>query len=181
MHRSAKTRYSAIVFLLFIGLLLDQNVVVQACSVIRMSPPEELVAKADVIVRANAASYEKEPAEAGYSTGFPTSIVKFEVKETLKGKNIAVEPLLIFGYLNNDDDYNDHPSPYTFVRRNGRGGSCFASTYKKGADFLLFLARKESGELTPYWSALAPVNEQLRPVNDEWLRWVKNQLGALRK
>ncbi|CAF1349662.1 unnamed protein product [Didymodactylos carnosus] len=178
MHRSAKTRHSAIVFLLSIALLLDQNVVVQACSVIGISPPEELVAQANVIVRANAASYEKEPGEEWYTTGIPTSIVKFEVKETLKGKNITAEPLLIFGYLNNYDDYNDHSPPYTFVRPNGRAGSCFANTYRKGADFLLFLVREKSGELTPYWSALAPVNEQLRSVNDKWLQWVKKTVAS---
>ena len=157
-------------------LLLAQGLV-QACSIKRVPPPRELIEKADVIVRATADSYDKTP-EGGVPTGVYERTVKFKIIETLKGE--LAEPLLTYGYLTDEDDYNDHPVPYTFIRPDGRAGNCFARTYKKGADFLLFL-KKGKDKLTPYWSALAPINEQIRPTDDKWLHWVKKQLQATRK
>jgi hypothetical protein len=154
-------------------LLLAQGLA-QACSS-RVPTPEELVEQADVIVRATADSYDKAPEDNRWTTGLPKSTVKFKVIETLKGE--LTEPLLIYGYLTDKDDYNDHPVPFTFIRRGGRHGSCIANSYKEGADFLLFL-KKRDDKLTPYWSGLTPVNEQLRTSNDEWLRWVKEQLQS---
>jgi hypothetical protein len=71
------------------------------------------------------------------------------------------------------------PVPYMFVRPLGRRGSCFANTYKEGAQFLLFLKKK--GDLyTPNISALGPTNEQLHSDTDAWLLWVRNHLtGAI--
>ena len=154
-------------------LLLAKASSIQACQIIKSTPPEELVAQADVIVRATADSYDKAPEGNLRTTGLPESTVKFKIVETLKGK--VSEPLLIYGYLSDKDDYNDVPVPYTFIRRGGRAGSCIANSYKEGADFLLFL-KKRDGKLTPYWSALMPVNEQLRSSDDEWLLWIKKQL-----
>jgi hypothetical protein len=153
-------------------MLLLAHVSVQACRA-KPAPPKELVQQADVIVRVTADGYDKAPENDYWTTGLPESIVKFKVIETLKGK--LTEPLLIYGYLTDKDDYNELPVPYTFIRRDGRHGSCIANSYKKGADFLLFL-KKRDDKLTPYWSALAPVNEQIRASDDEWLRWVKEQL-----
>ncbi len=158
-------------------MLLLAQVSVQACRS-KVPTPEELVEKADVIVRATADSYDKAPEDNRWTTGLPKSTVKFKVTETLKGE--LTEPLLIYGYLTDEDDYNDHPVPYTFIRRGGRHGSCIANSYKEGAEFLLLL-KKGKDELTPYWKALAPVNEQLRTSDDEWLRWVKKQLQPTRK
>lgn len=156
-------------------MLLLAQVSVQACRS-KVSPPKELVEQADVIVRATADSYDKVPEDnLGITTGLPESTVKFKVIETLKGK--LTEPLLIYGYLTDKDDYNELLVPYTFIRRGGRHGSCIANSYKEGADFLLFL-KKRDDKLTPYWSALAPVNEQIRGSDDEWLRWVKEQLQS---
>lgn len=138
-------------------------------------PPEELVALADVIVRVTADSYDKAPEGDARTTGLPKSTVKFKIVETLKGE--ISEPLLIYGYLTDEDDYNENPVPYTFIRRGGRHGSCIANSYKHNADFLLFL-KKFDGKLTPYWGALKPVNEQLRSSDDEWLLWVKKQLHS---
>jgi hypothetical protein len=70
------------------------------------------------------------------------------------------------------------PVPYMFVRRLGRRGSCFANTYKEGAQFLLFLKKTKDG-YTSNISALGPTNEQLRSDNDEWLIWVRNHLKSL--
>ena len=154
-------------------LLLAKASPTQACQIIKSTPPEELVAQADVIVRATADSYDKAPEGNLRTKGLPESTVKFKIVEKLKGK--VSEPLLIYGYLSDKDDYNDVLVPYTFIRRGGRAGSCIANSYKEGADFLLFL-KKQDGKLTPYWSALMPVNEQLRSSDDEWLLWVKKQL-----
>jgi hypothetical protein len=152
-------------------LLLTTNSV-QACRAF-VPPPEILVQEADVIVRATADSYDKAPEGNIQTTGIPESTIKFKVAETLKGE--ISELILINGYLTDKDDYNDVSVPYRFVRKGGRSGSCFANSYKEGADFLLFL-KKRDGKLTVYWRALAPVNEQLRSNDDEWLLWVKNQL-----
>jgi hypothetical protein len=158
-------------------MLLLAHVSVQACRT-KPTPPAELVQQADVIVRATADSYDKAPESDLWTTGLPESTVKFKVIEKLKGE--LTEPLLIYGYLTDKDDYNELPVPYTFIRRGGRHGSCIASSYKEGADFLLFL-KKRDGKLTPYWRGLAPVNEQLRTSDDEWLRWVKEQLQSTPK
>jgi hypothetical protein len=160
----------------FVMLLLAQ-VSVQACQS-RVPTPEKLVEQADVIVRATADSYDKAPEGFLPRMGVAGTTVKFKVIETLKGE--LTEPLLIYGYLTDEDDYNELPIPYTFVRRGGRAGNCFADSYKKGADFLLFL-KKGKGKLMLYWKALAPVNEQIRPTDDEWLYWVKKQLLTTRK
>ena len=157
------------------AILLGIQDSVQACQILKATPPEELITLADVIVRATAESYEQAPEGDLRTTGLPKSTIKFKVVETLKGK--VTDPLLIFGYLSDKDDYNDKPAPFTFIRPGGRAGSCIANTYKKGADFLLFL-KLTDGKLTPYWSALMPVNEQLRSSDDAWLEWVKEQLKS---
>jgi hypothetical protein len=158
-------------------MLLLAQVTIQACQS-RVPKPEKLVEQADVIVRATAYSYDEAPEGYLLTMGVAGTIIKFKVIETLKGE--VAEPLLVYGYLTDEDDYNDHHVPYTFVRRGGRAGNCFAVSYKKGADFLLFL-KKGKGKFTPYWKALAPVNEQIRPNDDDWLLWVKEQLQSTRK
>jgi hypothetical protein len=105
--------------------------------------------------------------------------VKFKIIETLKGE--PIDPLLIYGYLTDEDDYNEMPVPYTFIRPGGRGGTCYADSYKKGADFLLFLKKGKNNKLMLYWKGLAPINEQIRPTDDEWLHWVKKQLQTTQK
>ncbi len=78
-------------------------------------------------------------------------------------------------YLSDRDDFNDHVPPYRFVRPNGRHGSCYANTYRLGAQFLLILKKKASGEFTVNWSGLGPVNAQLHSSSDPWLLWVREQ------
>jgi hypothetical protein len=89
--------------------------------------------------------------------------------------------LILPGYLMDRDDFNDHEAPYSFVRPNGRSGSCFANSYRSGAEFLLMLRKRPSGDYTVNWYALGPVNEQLRSESDPWLLWVREQAkgGAL--
>jgi hypothetical protein len=66
------------------------------------------------------------------------------------------------------------------VRPGGRRGSCFANSYRRDAQYLLFLKKPNRGDLTVNWAALAPVNEQLRSAEDPWLIWVRQQAGKLK-
>src|SRR5258706_3306704 len=101
------------------------------------------------------------------------------MEEVLRGKD-RPPGIALNGYLSDTDDFNDVPVPYTFVRPNGRSGSCFAFTYKQGAQFLLFLKKTETG-YTPNISPLGPNNEQLRSADDPWLKWVKEHLKETEK
>ncbi|MFL6546981.1 MAG: hypothetical protein ACJ8LM_17595, partial [Candidatus Udaeobacter sp.] len=56
------------------------------------------------------------------------------------------------GALVEDHSSNDQQAPYTFVRPSGRAGSCFAGSYREGAEYLLFLKKNNGGELTVYWA-----------------------------
>ena len=69
--------------------------------------------------------------------------IRFAVLEVLQGP--VIEELRIRGRLSPTDDYNAGPPPYTFVRREGRRGDCFASSYRDGGQFLLFLKRDDAG------------------------------------
>lgn len=148
----------------------------QTCSVMTKPTSTELIQQAYVIVRARAIDYEKASNDTYWTTDTPSSIIRFQVEEVIKGNRYIPNPLLINGYLNEYDDFNDHPSPYDFVRPNGRSGSCFANTYKQNANFLLFLNR----DYSPYWSPLSPVNEQLYPppIVDNWLQWVEREVQS---
>ena len=160
-----------------------------ACTRMLPMSADELFA-ADLIVRAKAVSYARPiPIEVEaygetdaeikfklWTTGVPETQVEFKVDEVLRGEKVP-ETILLNGYLSKADDYNDKKPPYSFVRKNGRSGSCFANTYKQGASFLLFLKRTDSG-YTPNISALGPVNEQLRGEDDEWLLWTRREVEA---
>ena len=137
--------------------------------------PRAIVREAEMIVRATAAEYVTPPADPRvHTTGVPDSVVRFKVVDVLKGQDVP-DQLTLNGYLSDKDDFNDVPMPYNFVRPNGRSGSCFANTYRQGADFLLLL--KRSGRsFTVNWSALAPVNEQLKSADDPWLTWVRGEV-----
>jgi len=142
-----------------------------------MSPvsAEEMLREADAILRAVAVEYARPPANPNNSTtGEPDSNVRFKVLEVLRGNDQRTE-LALPGYLSERDDFNDHQPPYTFVRPNGRAGSCFANTYRTGAQFLLFL-KNRSGAYTVDWYALGPVNEQLQSDRDPWLLWVREHI-----
>jgi hypothetical protein len=154
--------------------LLDFNFKAIACQRAAPFDPVVMIGKADVIVRAIAVKYLEPPAGDLRTTGQPESKIEFKVEETLKGKDVP-KILLINGYLSDKDDFNDVAVPYHFVRPGGRGGSCFANTYKTGGSFLLILRKTNSG-YTPYWDALMPTNEQLRSSEDPWLLWVTGQL-----
>ena len=79
------------------------------------------------------------------------------------------------GELTEENDPNDRPAPYDFVRPDGRSGNCYAFHYKRGAEYLL-LCRIRNGALTPHWASLGATNEQLFGPDDSWLAWVREQL-----
>ena len=147
----------------------------EPCTIVRPVAPDEIVRDADAIVRAVAVEYATPPSNPRmFTTGEPDSRVSFKILEVLKGA--AGGEIVLPGYLNDRDDYNDVPVPYTFVRPGGRSGSCFANTYRRHAEFLLMLKKHADGTYTVNWYALGPVNEQLRSVQDPWLLWVREEL-----
>lgn len=147
-----------------------------ACS--RFSPIsiDQMFFEADAIVRGTAVKYLRAPKPNSYPTAMPDATIEFRVEEVLSGRNVS-GTLVINGYLSDKDDFNDRPVPYDFVRPLGRAGMCYASEYKKGAGFLLFLRKGDSG-FTPYWNALAPTNEQLKSARDPWLVWAREYIRS---
>jgi hypothetical protein len=170
-----KTRHC---FLFVSGLLCSLSMLAMSVKPCTRAGPftfGELFDNANVIVRATAIKYAKAPDDPNIrTTGEPDSIIQFKVEEALRGKDLP-DDILLNGYLSDKDDYNETTVPYTFVRPNGRSGSCFANTYKQGAQFLLFL-KKVNDKYTSNISALGPTNEQLRSESDPWLQWVKDHL-----
>jgi len=151
--------------------------ILDGCSLRKPPSSEEMCRNAAYVVRVTSLQYATTPAWGVWTTDIPDSTVVFRVEEVLKGTGLPAK-LVIKGYLSDYDDFNDHPAPYRFVRSGGRHGSCFANSYKRGAQFLLFLQR-HGDEYSPYWYALGPVNEQLHEHSDPWVAWVKGYLRDL--
>src|ERR1044072_3823551 len=126
---------------------------------------------ADLIVRATADKYIVLPDPVLRTTGVPESTVEFKIEEAIRGVDVP-KTIVLNGYLTDKDDFNEVPLPYKFVRPGGRAGSCFANSYKQGAQFLLFLKRSGGG-YTVNFSALGPTTEQLHSHDDPWIKWVK--------
>lgn len=169
---------------LLLSLLISSTplalIVSRACRRIGPISLDEICLKADAIVRATAVEYVKAPEGNIRELNVPSKVfIRFNVNEVVKGQDLS-QGLVINGYLTDFDDFNDRPVPYDFVRPGGRGGNCTAYEYKRGAEFLLFLKRSED-QLSPYWDALAPTNEQLRSKTDPWIIWVKERLKTLEK
>jgi hypothetical protein len=153
-------------------------------------PPRDLVNRATVIVLAKAVQARHLPPTIGTK-----DVVEFVVDETLKG-SAPSGPLLLPGTISDWDDFNDGPVPYTFVRPGGRGGNCFATSYRQGGSFLLLFQSLRNGQKTPWeqlsgqspsdssrhdlttsWAALAPTNEQVHGLDDPWIVWVRQRLA----
>jgi len=149
------------------------------CKTARSVSNVDMVREADAIVRASTENYTVAPRAPTSSTRFDLetdSRIRFKVLEVVRGK--APADLVLPGVLVDVDDFNDQVAPYNFVRPDGRRGSCFASSYRSGGQFLLMLKKRGDGEFTADWYPLAPVNEQLHSVNDPWLLWVRKQAKA---
>jgi hypothetical protein len=105
--------------------------------------------------------------------------VTFVILEVLKGR-LPSSTIEFNGVLTDRDDPNDRPVPYDSVRPGGHG-LCVAFNYRIGAEYLLLLRQSEysaqPNQLTPYWVALGPTNEQLFDgVRDPWFVWVMREL-----
>ena len=149
-----------------------------ACSVTKMTSNIELIQHADSVLVAKAVEYAKPRSDPNvWTTGVPDSNVRFAKLEVVRGEDPS--RLELPGYLVQQDDFNDQKAPYTFVRPGGRAGSCFANSYRQGAEYLLFLKKTKTGTFTVNWAALAPVNEQLHSSEDPWLTWVRGQAGKI--
>jgi hypothetical protein len=152
----------------------------EPCSVIAPLPsPASLVRDAEVVARVRADDLSSQPGRPGVVAESRTQ-VRFTVLEVLKGQLPSPE-LEFNGTLSDQDDPNDGRVPYTSIRPNGRGGNCFATAYRTGAEYLFLLRRGEYapyvGELTPYWAPLGPTNEQLLgKASDPWLVWVRKRV-----
>lgn len=131
------------------------------------STAEALVRETPVIVRATAV--RQVPVSGAQMPG-----MVFRVVEVLKGEQVP-DSLVFAGYVHDADDYNPGPVPYAYRRNGNVGGSCYAYSYKPGAEYLLFLGRFRWG-LTPYHSIFSPTNEQLRGPDDPWLKWVRDRI-----
>jgi len=148
------------------------------CSVAGPAPSaQELVDRAEVIVRARVEGLAKSPGRDGLIAGSATQ-VRFAILDVLKGR-LPTNTIEFNGTLTESDDRNDRPVPYDFIRPGGRGGNCFALGYRPGGEYLLLLRRGEHAsyaqpnDLTPYWTPLGPTNEQLfGGTSDGWFAWV---------
>ena len=116
------------------------------CSVSGIISNVDMIKVADVIVWAKAVDYARPPSDPSIvTTGVPDSRVRFTVIETVKGQ--AIQELVLPGYRVSTDDFNDRPAPYLFVRPGGRAGSCFANSYRRDAQYLLFFKKPRTESL----------------------------------
>ena len=168
-----------IIFLFISFYLYLSSEFILACSRVEPVSVESMCVGADVIVRAIALDYRQKPSEDTINIWAPDAVIRFKILEVLKGKNVPRD-IFLNGFLDEKDDYNDQSLPYNFVRPGGRGGNCFAFTYKRQGQFLLFLSKDGEG-FTLYMDPLAPVNEQLHSANDPWVLWIKDLLKKLEK
>ncbi len=130
-----------------------------------------LIADAAVIVRARAVEADS---SASFGATVSAARVRFERLEILKATDSLPRFLMVNpAALIDEDEFNPQPVPYATVRPSGRRGTCYATTYRRGAEYLLFMSRQPDGILTPYWAPLMPTNEQLHGGADPWLLWVR--------
>ena len=147
-------------------VLLLAGIPARACTVKEILQPQLLVAQAHAIYHVKAVGYvvPLQQLPRGQSPK-----VLFTLLGAIKGA-APKEPLEFAGILVQADDRNDQTVPYDFVRPAGRHGMCFATEYRAGAEYLMFI---KGG--TPYWARLAPINEQVFGPTDAWLKWVKQR------
>jgi len=183
-------RRRLVTILAIIGAILFTAGTAFPCSVGRILTgvdiPTQMVSSATLILRVTAVEYATPFfADNGSRTRASSTKIRFKVEEVIKG-TYSAKDLVLSGYLNSTDDWNDRSVPYDLVRPAGRHGDCFASTYRMGAQFLLALQKNSNSRPAPFssdteyttdWYALGPVNEQLRSETDPWLVWVREQVA----
>lgn len=141
--------------------------------------PGYLVDSATAIARVHAIRVTGGTPEGARRWGGEDGEVTFAVDEWLRpGHGGRPDTLHVQGAAAADgDDYNPGPVPYRAVRPAGQRGSCYARRYRPRAEYLLLLRPDPDrpGALTPYWSPLAPVSEQVRGASDPWVTWVRDR------
>lgn len=143
-----------------------------SCEVYLFNNPRDLCTLSDAIVVAQALFYDSEETREGEYNIIPEHQIVFETIEVLKGDRFP-KYFYVNGLLIDTDEFRDSQVPYTSVRPSGRRGSCFAVEYKRKGLYLLFLTRDTKFNYWPYWGSMNPTNEQLRSLNDPWLKWIK--------
>jgi hypothetical protein len=134
-----------------------------ACTTKKIETHEQLILRADAIYHARATEYLV-PTNQRMKGEIPRVI--FTVLDTIKGP--SMRSIQFPALLTEFNDKNDMPVPYNLVRPDGRRGQCYATKYKSGQEYLLFI---KGG--TPYWSRLAPTNEEVSGNSDPWVLLVK--------
>ena len=153
----------SIVTMNLLALLLCSDVS-RACSVPHVSGPEQITDGADTILLVRVPEVELSRDDS------PLDMVVLEV---LKGR-FEAKVFRTHGQTTSYSGPNDRPVPYERVRPGGLSGVCYATDYKPGGQFLLFLSR---GEL--YWAPLSPTNEEVTGSTDPWVVWVRNRLVSV--
>lgn len=138
---------------------------------------QRIVNDAEVVVRAVAVG----SATPGRKLkAWDSDTLAFEVREVLKGENVS-DTIYFHGVVIEHDDFQEGPVPYLSHRTLYAAGACINAFYRIGAEYLLLLGRVPRNPrlqgLTPYWTILAPTNEQLRGPDDPWLLWVREQIS----
>jgi hypothetical protein len=146
-----------------------------ACSPDRINSPQQLVEQSDAIYRLRPLAFA-EPLKVDPQRFYPwpTTQIRFRVVGVAKGP--ARTSVVLPGSFAEDRDPNDHGPPYRFVRKGGRGGNCYATSYLKGQEYLVFLKAGSA-----YWSPLAPTTEEISGPRDPWLVWVIDHLKPTRQ
>jgi hypothetical protein len=137
---------------------------------------QNIVSESSVIVRAKSLGDVPPP------SGTPRPdlrYVAFAVEEVLRGSDVP--DTLHFGGTIRDEDaippeaVEDVPH-LSYIRR--WGGDCLAMTYRSGGQYLLLLQySEERGTLDPYWSVLAPTNNEVSGPDDPWIGWVRSEIA----
>ena len=133
-----------------------------ACSVPHVATAAEITAAADVILLVRVPDV----------TITNISSIEMIVVEVVKGE-FKSKTVIVHGQTVRYDGPNDGTVPYDFVRPGGLHGDCYASDYKAGGQFLLFL---RGGDV--HWSPLAATNEEVSGPKDHWVVWVRDRLKA---
>ena len=139
---------------------------------------QRIVRDAEVVVRAVAVG----SATPGRTLKrLDTDTLAFAVVEVLSGSDVP-DTLRFYGVVAEWDDFQEGPVPYLSHRPRYSEGDCTTAWYRIGAEYLFLLGRVPENPrlagLTPYWTILAPTNEQLRGADDPWLAWVREQLRS---
>ena len=149
------------------------------CTVQGVTTASQLVQQARVILRVRAETISVSPRQTTPPDNEVPAPIRFTVLEVLKGA-YSGPTIQVDGYFTEWDDRNEGTVPYSFVRREGRHGNCFARQYRQGAEYLLFLnMTAAAAALNPYWAPLAPVNEQVVGEADAWVGWVRRAVKEL--